>query len=101
MSELENCKPLNDKILIEFIDGDDKTQSGIILPSDEQLKARVIKVSEGFYSQSGDKIPLQTKEGDVVLLQGKKDNYQDVRLDGDKYYIASEQKVNIILGNEL
>lgn len=101
MKELENCKPLNDKMLVEFTDGEDKTNSGIILPSDDQLRARVLKVSDGFYSQTGDKISLQTKKGDIVILQGKKDNYQDVRLDGNKYYVVSENKVNLILGNEL
>jgi chaperonin GroES len=62
-------KPVGDRLIIQQVEADEKTASGIVLPDsakERPQKAKVLAVSEGRY-EDGQLVPLSVKEGDEVL----------------------------------
>lgn len=62
-------KPLFDKIVIEAVENNEKTSSGIVLPGTAQEKpqmARVIAVGPGGLID-GKEVKMQIKVGDIIL----------------------------------
>ena len=63
-------KPLGDKVVLQYQEAEEKTESGIILPDSAKEKpqeAVVIAVGPGKY-RDGKLIPMQVKEGDKVIV---------------------------------
>ena len=63
--------PLNDKILVERLEADDKTAGGIILPDTAKEKpkqGKILAVGEGKPLDSGKRATFQVKVGDRVLF---------------------------------
>tara|TARA_Y100000593_G_scaffold36534_2_gene70998 strand:- start:1173 stop:1478 length:306 start_codon:yes stop_codon:yes gene_type:complete len=97
-------KPVGDHLLLKKQGGQEKTKSGIILTAtnDAYGYADVIAVGTGLYTQTGNKIPMICKEGDVVLapvskLSGKNGN--EVKLDGEKYILVREADIVMVSDN--
>jgi len=64
-------KPLGDRVLVEILEAEEVTKGGIVLPDTAQEKpqqAKVSAVGNGKISDDGKVIPLEVKEGDVVLF---------------------------------
>jgi len=62
-------KPLFDKVVTELVDSEEKTKSGLVLPSTAQEKpqmAKVIAVGPGGLVDGKD-VKMQVKVGDKVL----------------------------------
>lgn len=95
--ELEQCKLLNDSILVRMDEGGNKTESGLILSAGLETEGVVAKTGPGAYTQQGEQLPMQVKVGDVVRLKNDEENYKTVRLDGDKYLFANEREIILIL----
>jgi len=65
-----NLKPLADRLIVEPIEQEEKTASGIILPETAKEKPRegnVLAVGPGRKDEDGKPIPMDVKEGDRVL----------------------------------
>lgn len=63
-------KPLADRVVVEPIEREEKTASGIVLPDTAKEKpqeGKVIAVGPGRWEE-GKRIPLEVKEGDRVLF---------------------------------
>lgn len=67
-----SLQPIFDYILVDEFDGEEKTQSGIIIPDaaqDETIKkGEVIAHGEGMVTSDGGILELRVEEGDVVLF---------------------------------
>ena len=64
-----DVKPLGDRVLVEVLDAEEKTKSGIVIPGTAQEKpqqGKVVAVGSGKYID-GKLIPLDVKKGDVIL----------------------------------
>jgi len=64
-------KPKGSLLLVKVQKEEEKTQAGIIVVSEknvEPLRAKVLCVGEGAFTPLGKKLPLEVKEGDIVLL---------------------------------
>ena len=64
-------KPLGDRIVIKRFEAQEKTAGGIVLPDsakDKPQKGTVLAVGPGKLSKDGKRLPLDVKEGDVVLF---------------------------------
>jgi len=64
-------KPLYDRILVQRIEEEQRTESGIIIPDtakEKPIMGKVIAVGEGKILDNGQKQPLIVKEGDKVLF---------------------------------
>jgi chaperonin GroES len=65
-----NLKPLADRLIVEPIEQEETTASGIILPETAKEKpqeGKVLAVGPGRKDEDGKPIPMDVKEGDRVL----------------------------------
>jgi len=87
----EKIVPLYDKILVQRIEGEDKTPAGIIIPEAAKEKAqtgKVIAVGSGRLTNDGKIVPLLVKTGDTVFF-GK---YSGTEA-GHEYLIIREDEI--------
>ncbi len=89
-----NIKPLGDRVLIEPISVEDKTESGIILPDtadkEKPEEGKVIAVGPGRPNK-----PIGVKKGDKVLFTKYGPN--EIKIDNKEYLIAKEEDILAIL----
>lgn len=91
-------KPLADRILLETLDAETKTQGGLYIPDnakEKPQKARVVAVGSGRKNDKGEAIPAEVKVGDVVLY-GKYSG-TEVQADGKNYLIVKESDILAVL----
>ena len=65
-----NLRPLADRLIVEPIEQEEKTASGIILPEtakERPQEGEVLAVGPGRKDEEGKPIPMDVKEGDRVL----------------------------------
>jgi chaperonin GroES len=87
-------RPLQDRILIQRVEEEEKTAGGIIIPDSAKEKpqeGKVVAVGKGKVLDNGQIAPLEVAEGDRVLF-GKYAG-TDVTLDGEDYVILREDDV--------
>ena len=91
-------KPLGDRVLVERMDPEEKTASGIIIPDtakEAPQQGKVIAVGVGVHNKDGKLVPLDVKAGDRVLFS--KFGGTDVQLNGKDYLILRESDLLGIL----
>ncbi|MFH1462102.1 MAG: co-chaperone GroES [bacterium] len=92
-------KPLSDHILIESIKEEEKTKAGILLPDTAEKErpeqGKVIAVGPGKKDKTGKYIPLEIKEGDIVLFTKYSPN--EIKVEEKEYLIAKEEDILAIL----
>ena len=91
-------KPVADKILIKMIEGEEKTESGIILSSGAKEKpqiAKVIEVGPGATSEDGKKIEMFIEKGQKVIVS--KYSGTEVKYEGEDYLIIKQDDVLAIV----
>lgn len=91
-------KPLGDRVVIEQVETEEKTASGIVLPDTAKEKpqeGRVVAVGTGRILDSGERVALEVKEGDKVIFS--KYAGTELKLDGKEYLILRENDVLAIV----
>jgi chaperonin GroES len=91
---MASIKPLHDRVVIERVEAEEKTASGIVLPGSATEKPDmgvVISVGDGKVLDSGTKIGMNVKAGDKVIF-GKYSG-QTVKVDGNEYIIMREDDI--------
>lgn len=86
--------PLNDKIVVQRLDADDKTAGGIILPDNAKEKpkqGKILSVGEGKVLENGKRASFQVKTGDKVLFTSYAGT--EVTVDGKEYLIMTEDDI--------
>jgi chaperonin GroES len=94
-----NIVPLNDKIVVERLEADDKTAGGIILPDTAKEKpkqGKVLAVGEGKLLESGKRAAFQVKVNDRVLFTSYAGS--EVTIDGKEYLVMTEDDVLAVVG---
>lgn len=92
-------RPLNDKVLIERAEADEKTKGGIILPDSSKEKPKegtIIAVGQGRITDQGERLEFQVKEGDRVIFKSYAGT--DVKIDGKDYILMSEEEILAVIG---
>jgi len=92
-------RPLNDRLLVQRLEEEEKTAGGIIIPDSAKEKpaeGKVVAVGPGKTNDAGERVALQVKEGDVILFS--KYGGTDVKLGGEDYLIMREDDVLGIVG---
>ena len=88
-----NIKPLADRVLLETIEAETKTASGIIIPDnakEKPQKGKIVAVGKGTKDSS-----MTVKVGDLVLY-GKYSG-TELKLEGKDYLIMSEKDILAIV----
>ena len=82
---MAKIKPLEDKILVQAIEAETTTASGLVIPDsakEKPLEATVVAVGPGRWDEDGERrIPLDVKEGDIVLYS--KYGGTEIKYDGE------------------
>jgi chaperonin GroES len=91
-------QPLADRVVVKPMAKDEVSLSGIIIPDSAKQEApskgTVVAVGAGRYDD-GDLLPMTVKVGDTILFS--KYGYDEVKVDGQDYYILAESGVLAIL----
>lgn len=94
----KKLKPLNDKIVLEKAEAEEKTEGGIYLPSGSQekpLEGIVVAVGPGALSDKNERQPMQIKEGDRVLYS--KYSGTEIKQGSKELLIISEKDILAII----
>ena len=101
MAKKLSLLPLGDRIVVKPAEkeGEKKLASGIIIPADAAEKEKpakgvVLAIGPGKY-EDGARAPMQVRVGDTVLFS--KYGYDEVKIDGEEYYLLSESNVLAII----
>jgi chaperonin GroES len=90
--------PLNDKIVVQRLEAEDKTAGGIILPDNAKEKpkqGKILSVGEGKVLENGNRASFQVKAGDKVLFTSYAGT--EVTVDGKEYLIMTEDDILAIV----
>ena len=91
-------RPLGDRVLVEPIEREEMTASGIYVPETAKERPQeglVVAVGPGRKDDDGDLIPMDVKKGDRVLYA--KYGGTEVKLEEKKYLILKESDILAIL----
>jgi chaperonin GroES len=88
-----NLKPIRDQVIIERVEREEKTESGVILKigKSQTFEGKVLAVGPGKYSDKGDFKKTQIKVGQEVILDIG--NGEMIELDGKKYLVVPESLI--------
>ena len=91
-------KPLGDRVVVKRIEEEPKTKGGIVLPDtakEKPQKGKVIAVGTGRVLENGQRVPLEVKEGDIVVFA--KYGGTEIEIDGEEHVILSERDLLAVL----
>ena len=86
--------PLNDKIVVQRLEAEDKTAGGIILPDNAKEKpkqGKILSVGDGKVLENGSRAAFQVKAGDKVLFTSYAGT--EVTVDGKEFLIMTEDDI--------
>ena len=92
-------KPMNDRLLVQRVEEEEKTAGGIIIPDTAKEKpqeGRVIAVGPGKVGDDGKRVPLEVKAGDRILFS--KYAGTDIQIDGVEHMFMREEDILGVLG---
>ena len=93
-----SLKPLGNRVVVEPIEEEEITASGIVLPEtakEKPQKGKVLAVGPGERDEDGERIPLDVSEGDTVLYA--KYAGTEIKYDGKKLLILRESDLLAIV----
>jgi chaperonin GroES len=90
-----NLKPLGDRLIVQVLEEEETTASGIVLPDtakEKPQRGKVIAVGDGKPSEDGkDRVPVDVSEGDEVLYS--KYGGTDIVVEGEDLLVLREADV--------
>ena len=93
-----NLQPLEDRIVVRPGESEETTASGLVIPDAAKEKPQygdVIAVGPGALDDDGDRIPMDVKEGDVVLYS--KFGGTEIKVDGEDLLVLSARDLLAVL----
>lgn len=92
-------RPLGDRIVIELVESEEKTASGIVLPDSAKEKpqeGRVVAVGTGRVLENGERVALEVTVGDRIIFS--KYAGTEVKYQGVEYLILRESDILAVVG---
>jgi chaperonin GroES len=92
-------RPLGDRIIIELVESEEKTASGIVLPDSAKEKpqeGKVVAVGTGRVLESGERVALEVTVGDRIIFS--KYGGTEVKYQGTEYLILRESDILAVVG---
>jgi chaperonin GroES len=89
-----DLKPLGDRLIVEALEEEETTESGIVLPDtakEKPQRGRVLAVGPGSRNEDGEYVPMDLAEGDEIIFS--KYGGTDVKLGTDEFLILRESDV--------
>jgi chaperonin GroES len=89
-----DLKPLGDRLIVEALEEEETTSSGIVLPDtakEKPQRGRVLAVGPGPRDEDGNYIKMELEEGDEIIFS--KYGGTEIKLGTDEYLILRESDV--------
>ncbi|MEE6274389.1 co-chaperone GroES [Georgenia wangjunii] len=89
-----SIKPLEDRIVVQTLEAEQTTASGLVIPDTAQEKPQegtVIATGPGRVDDNGNRVPLDVSVGDVVIYS--KYGGTEVKYAGEEYLILSARDI--------
>lgn len=93
-----NIKPLEDKVLVQIAEAETTTASGLVIPdsaAEKPQEAVVIAVGPGRLDDSGNRVPVDVKEGDTVVFS--KYGGTELKYNGEEYLLLSSRDLLAVI----
>ena len=91
-------KPLEDRIVVQPLEAEQVTASGLVIPDTAKEKpqeGKVLAVGPGRFDDKGVRIPVDVQVGDVVLYS--KYGGTEVKYSGEEYLVLSARDVLAVI----
>ncbi|MFC3883412.1 co-chaperone GroES [Bacillus songklensis] len=91
-------KPLGDRVVIELVQSEEKTASGIVLPDTAKEKpqeGKVVAVGTGRVLDNGERVALEVAAGDRIIFS--KYAGTEVKYEGKEYLILRESDILAVI----
>ena len=89
-----DLQPLGDRLIVEALEEEETTSSGIVLPDtakEKPQRGRVLAVGPGNRNDSGDIVPMEVAVGDEIIYS--KYGGTEIKLGADDVLILRESDV--------
>jgi len=89
-----NLQPLGDRLIVEVLDEEEQTVSGIVLPDtakEKPQRGRVLAVGPGGRDEDGKHIPMDVSEDDEIIFS--KYGGTEIKVGADEVLILRESDV--------
>jgi chaperonin GroES len=89
-----DLQPLGDRLIVEVLEEQEQTVSGIVLPDtakEKPQRGRVLAVGPGTRDEDGKFVGMEIAEGDEIVFS--KYGGTEIRLGSDEYLILRESDV--------
>jgi chaperonin GroES len=89
-----DLQPLGDRLIVEVLEDEETTVSGIVLPDtakEKPQRGRVLAVGPGGRSDKGEIVPMDVAEGDEIIFS--KYGGTEIKLGMDEILILRESDV--------
>jgi len=89
-----DLKPLGDRLIVEVLEDEETTVSGIVLPDtakEKPQRGRVLAVGPGARDDNGEHVPMDLEEGDEIIFS--KYGGTEIKLGTDEVLILRESDV--------
>jgi chaperonin GroES len=94
MSKDVKIRPLDDRVVVEPLEAEEKSAGGILLPDSAKQKpqrGRIVAIGAGKLLDSGDRAVLAVAKGDEVIYGKYSGN--DIKIDSKEYKILRESDI--------
>ena len=95
-----NLKPLGDRVVVEPLEREERTESGLYIPETAKEKPQqgtILAVGQGRRDDDGQRIPMDVAAGQTVLFA--KYAGTEIKTDGKKLLILKETDILAIVEN--
>ena len=95
---MANIKPLEDKVLVQIVEAETTTASGLVIPDSAKEKpqeATVIAVGPGRANDKGELTRVGVNEGDTVIFS--KYGGTELKYNGEEYLLLSARDLLAVI----
>ena len=87
-------RPLGDRVVIEPLEQEERTESGLFIPEtakEKPQRGKIIAIGDGRRDDEGNRVPMDVKVGEIILFA--KYGGTEVKLDSQKLLILKETDI--------
>ena len=89
-----NLQPLGDRLIVEVLEEEETTVSGIVLPDtakEKPQRGKVLAVGPGARDENGEHVAMDVEEGDEIIFS--KYGGTEIKVGTEEYLILRESDV--------
>jgi chaperonin GroES len=87
-------RPLGDRVVVEPLEQEERTESGLFIPEtakEKPQRGKVIAIGDGRRDDDGNRVPMDVKVGETILFA--KYGGTEVKIDSQKLLILKETDI--------